>query len=132
MRPELTWLWVSGASPLKAAVRLNSGATPTPRRASLGSDEQRRGSGRAPEAGRARRGEAVRAPRRGTSPRKKRAAWRALAPPVRKRPRPRALQGPIEARGRGGLRLAQERLYKELQEAEFGLLRRNLGADHSC
>lgn len=97
-------------SPPTAAVSLNSGATPTPRRAILGSDGSssaagaHRGLGGRAAGGRRAHHAPEAAPERKEPP-------RALPlSPLRKRPRPRHLPSPIDARGWGGLGLTQGRL----------------------
>lgn len=101
------------ATPATAAVRLNFGATPTPRRAKpparLGRDRWWRASGSARSNGDTRRQAGRRAaPSKPEQPgRKDPQRFHAL---FQERPRPHVLSRPIGARGRGSLALAPLKL----------------------
>ncbi|XP_073075556.1 uncharacterized protein [Manis javanica] len=109
------------ASPPTAAVRLNSGATPAPRRARHGRAESPGASGRAPGAGQA--GGAHAPPRNEPlKERSRRARSRALSrtPPSGHAPVPAASN---RSEREGGRARTRERLYRELAAAALGLSR---------
>lgn len=121
-----TWLRAHGGLASKCGC-LNSGATPTPRRAGIPPDSG--ADGRAPRSARGRgggrrEGGARHAPERAP---KKRAAARAPAGSPQEKTTPRFRPCPIGATGRSGRLLTKARVYRELLGAQFVLSRRDVG-----